>query len=522
MILRKPYAFFIRMFKPIHLALGVLIGYLLFLESRMFGFLDKNIYSSLNFVGQNIKSEYVSNNVYIIPIIVIVLFTGILTVMYYKKKPMLFYVIGIFAMIVILVININSINFFTTLEESIVSIKNAKLIHDLVFISMLIEGVLLIFVLIRGAGVNIKKFNFDSDISKIDIKDSDNEEFEVNIEFNIDKTKREHKRRIRYLKYAYAEKKLLINIVVIVVVLMIGLCVFVIIKNQPKVYSENELVNTNTCDIIINNSYIVSSAYDGKKITDNSLIVVDTKIKSNYMSAKVYLKDFNINIGNAIYTPTTMYNKYLIDLGNGYYDADAIEEYTNYLFVYEIPSDLINKKIIFTYNDGEKTKQIRINPAAIEHKNNEIVKNISEELSFNDRLSGIKFKINSYEIQDRFTLNYRYCISENDCINSIEYIKGSIDENFDKAVIKLNVEYENNSDMKMPSFYNLLTTYGYIEYRINDMIKTQNKIELINSTKLNEKNVMYLGVNNEIKSASEVSLVFNIRGVKYIYKVGEL
>ena len=119
MILRKPYAFFIRMFKPIHLVLGVLIGYLLFLENRMFVFLDKNIYSSLNFVGQNIKEEYVSNNIYIIPIIVIALFIGIFTVMYYKKKPILFYVIGIFAMIAILVININSISFFSVKRSAL-------------------------------------------------------------------------------------------------------------------------------------------------------------------------------------------------------------------------------------------------------------------------------------------------------------------------------------------------------------------------------------------------------------------
>lgn len=521
MILRKPYAFFIRMFKPIHLVLGVLIGYLMFLENRMFSFLDKNIYSSLNFVGQNIRSEYVSNNVFIIPIIVIAFFIGILAIMYNKKKPITFYVIGIFVLIAILVINLYTINFFKILEGSIVSIKSAKLIHDLVFISMLIEGVLLIFMLIRGAGVNIKKFNFDSDISKIDIKDSDNEEFEVNIELNIDRTKREHNRRIRYLKYAYAEKKLLINTIAIVILIALGFGIFLIIHNQPKVYSENELLNTNTCSIMVNNSYVVSTSYDGKKITKNSLIVVDLKLKSNY-NKSVYLKDFNLSISNTIYTPTTMYNKYLIDLGNGYKDNSPISEYTNYLFVYEIPNNLVSKNIIFTYNDGVNINKIKIKPVTLVEGQSEVIKELGEELIFSNKLNGIKFKINSYEIKDRFQVIYDYCMSQNDCIKSTQYIKGSLDENYDKSVIKLNVEYKNDSNLKLNSFYTLLNTYGRIEYKINDQVKVQNKIELINSTKLNEKNVIYLGVNSEIKTATEVNIVFDIRGVKYIYKVGEL
>ena len=238
MILRKPYAFFIKMFKPIHLLIGVLIGYLIYIENNIYAFLDKNVYTSINYVGQNIKAEYINNGLYIIPIILIVFFIGILSIMFYKKKPVTFYVVSIFSLIAIIVINVYTINFFETLEESIVAIKSVKLIHDLVLISMIIESVLLIFVIIRGVGVNIQKFNFDSDISKIDINESDNEEFEVNIKFNVDSNRRERNRRIRYLKYAYAENKLLVNILIIVFVITIGIVSMFIIKNREIIYSE--------------------------------------------------------------------------------------------------------------------------------------------------------------------------------------------------------------------------------------------------------------------------------------------
>ena len=518
MILRKPYAFFIKMFKPIHLAIGLLIGYLMVSESDIFSFLDKNEYTNINLVGQNIKSEYVSNSLYIVPIILMVLFIIILTIMFYKKKPITFYMVSIFCTIAILIINIYTINFFDVIEESIVSIKSVKLIHDLVFISMFIEGVLLIFVLIRGVGIDIRKFNFDSDISKIDIKDSDNEEFEVNIRFNIDQTRRERNKRIRYLKYAYAENKFIVNIVLLSVIILITVVCFLLFRNKTKIYPEKYTIVANTGSFIVENSYIVNKSYDGKTLTDNYLIVVDAKVKKNYDSSEIYLNDFNIETSDKVYTPTTMYNKYLIDLGNGFYNDIATVEYGDYIFVYEIPASYINKKLLFTYNDGGSISYIKLNPNMISYDGEPKTIELGNELAFDDKLQGISFKINEYEIKNKYTINYSYCIKDNDCINSIEYIKATLDKNYDKYVIKLNIEYNNTSEYKY-KFYNLLTTFGYIEYYIGDAVKKEKSIELLSSTKKSEKNVMYLGVNKEIADATFVNIVFNVRGKQYVYKV---
>lgn len=519
MILRKPYAFFIKMFKPIHLLIGVLIGYLIYIENNIYAFLDKNVYTSINYVGQNIKAEYINNGLYIIPIILIVFFIGILSIMFYKKKPVTFYVVSIFSLIAIIVINVYTINFFETLEESIVAIKSVKLIHDLVLISMIIESVLLIFVIIRGVGVNIQKFNFDSDISKIDINESDNEEFEVNIKFNVDSNRRERNRRIRYLKYAYAENKLLVNILIIVFVITIGIVSMFIIKNREIIYSEKEYISTNTSSIMVDNSYILNTSYEGKTITNNYLLVVDLKVKSNYEKSKVYLADFTINIKKTTYTPTNMYNKYLIDLGKGFSDELITQDYSNYLVVYEISPKDINKKITLAYNDGSKVSHIELSPVKENTKANVINADITETLNFQDKLEGISMKINSYEIQDVYALKYRYCITSDDCINSVEYIKPSLDKSYDKTIIKLNVEYQNSSELKASKFYNLLTTFGYVEYKIDNQIKRIKDIEQIVSTKLNEKNTLYIGVNKEIERAEEIKFVFNVRNRKYVYKI---
>ena len=62
--------------------------------------------------------------------------------------------------------------------------------------------------------------------------------------------------------------------------------------------------------------------------------------------------------------------------------------------------------------------------------------------------------------------------------------------------------------------------YGKIEYRVGDTTKYQkNNIENIVSAKKQEKGIIYLGVNSEIKNADEVYFVFGLRGKKYKYKV---
>ena len=292
-----------------------------------------------------------------------------------------------------------------------------------------------------------------------------------------------------------------------------------IIKNREIIYSEKEYISTNTSSIMVDNSYILNTSYEGKTITNNYLLVVDLKVKSNYEKSKVYLADFTINIKKTTYTPTNMYNKYLIDLGKGFSDELITQDYSNYLVVYEISPKDINKKITLAYNDGSKVSHIELSPVKENTKANVINADITETLNFQDKLEGISMKINSYEIQDVYALKYRYCITSDDCINSVEYIKPSLDKSYDKTIIKLNVEYQNSSELKASKFYNLLTTFGYIEYKIDNRIKRLKDIEQIVSTKLNEKNTLYIGVNKEIERAEEIKFVFNVRNRKYVYKI---
>ena len=518
MVLRKPYAFFIKMFKPIHFMLAVLVVYLIYLENKILNFLNVYIYSSSNVVGEKIKDALVSNFLYFIPIIIMLFSLVILGIMFRKKKPIKFYVVNVFAFIVVIIINLYASNFLGVLEEHIVAIKTVKLIHDLVLINIIIESISFIFLVVRGMGVNFKKFDFDSEISKFNVNESDKEEFELDINLDLDESKRKRKKKIRFLKYAYIENKFLINSVAIIIVCVIALVVYGTISIYNKENKEGVVYSASTFNFGVDETIILNTGYQGEKLTDNYLIVVNTNIKANFSSKSLYLNDFSLKIGEAIFKPTTKYSNSLVDLGNLYDESILPLEFTNYLFVYEIPEKYIASDMLFSYNNEGRSIDIKLNPKNVETNDFYVSKKINEEISFAESLGDIRFKINDYEIKDKFILEYNYCVKNNDCILSYEYIKASIDKNFDKYVLRLNVEYSANSDLNVSSFYKFFSKFGIIYYNINDTWYYQKgNFEEIKSSKVSDKNTVYIGINSEIINATSIKLVFNIRGSKYEY-----
>jgi len=524
MILRKPYAFFIKMFKPIHFILALLVAYLIYLENRILNFLNAYIYSSTNSAVQNIKEQLASNLIYIIPIVIMILSLIILGVMFRKKKPVTFYVVNVFSFIVIIIINMYASNFLGMLEESIVSVKTVKLIHDLILLNMIIESIIFIFLVVRGMGINFKKFDFDSEISKFDISESDKEEFELDINVDLAESKRKRRRNFRYLKYAYIENRFLINCVSIIIICVLGLSIFGIVNMNKNKNKEGFVYAASTFSFGVDETIMLNTDYKGKKITDDYLIVVNTKVNSYMRDNYLFLKDFSLKIGDVKFKPTTDYNKLLIDLGNSYDGEELPLEFTNYLFVYEIPEKFTTSEMIFSYANGGSSIDIKLNPKKLLDNKEVESKKITEEIEFSKSLGDLKFKINEYDIKDKFMLEYNYCVKDNDCIVSREYIRPSLDKNYDKYILKLNLEYSDNSNLNLNTFYKFFDRFGEIQYKIGDNWYSQGSgFEDIKSKKASDKNIAYIGIRSDIINATSIKLVFSIRGLSYEYLLkGEL
>lgn len=517
MILKKPYALFIKMFKPIHLALSALVGYLFYLTNNILIFLNQYIYSSDSLISNEKLISLTNNFIYIIPIIIIIFFFLLIGVMYKKKKPMLFYFVGVFVFVVILVINTYTINFLGVISQNIVSVKVTKLIHDLVLINLLLESVSFILLFVRGIGIDFKKFDFNSDISKFEVSESDREEFEVNINVDFDERKRKRKEKLRNLKYLYVENRFLINIIgIAIVVLMVFVTSFILIK-QMRTNKQGVYYSAGSFDFMVNNTSILNTDYQGNKITENYLIVVNTNIKSSYSKNSLYLNDFSLKIGNVKFKPTKKYADSLVDLGVLYTEQALSLEEASYVFIFEIPEKYINSEMYFSYNSKGDVIDILVQPKELINNDKTVIKNIRDNIKLDNPLNGVEFKVNNYELNDMFVINYNYCIKNDDCIASKEYLRPSIDKNYDKVILKLNVDYNSNNDLDVKTFYLLLSKFGSISYKKNDTWNNIYNFEEIKSLRVSSKNDIYVGVHSNIIDADSIKLVFNVRGLKYEY-----
>lgn len=520
MILRKPYAFFIKIFKPIHIVMSLLLMYSIYISNRILSFFSNYISSTNDVLGEEITEKLISIFLYIIPIILIVFSLIFLGIMFSKKKPIVFYVVNIFSFLVILIINIYSTNFIKIMEKTITPIKVVKLNHDLILISMIIQIIIFIILVIRGLGINFKKFDFDSDINKLDISESDKEEFELSINVDLDDAKRKRKRQIRQLKYIYKENKTIINLFAFVFIIIVSSVIVFVKMNSSKLNTEGNVYNMNIFNYRVNKSMILNESFDGKKLTENYLIIVDVSLQTNFNQINLYAKDFSLQVEEIVFNIQTKYSKELADIGIIYDGTKLSNEYENFIFVFEVPVKYIESDFDFVYNQEGKKHKIRIKPQNVTSNEINVKKKINEEITFEQSLGDIKFKINNYEIKDDFLIKYNYCISDNDCVLSKEHIKASIDENFDKTILKLNVEYTDNSDLQTKRFYNFFSKFGVVYYKIGDKWYSQrNNFEELKSNKVKAKNDVYIGIDSKIKNADSIKLVFNIRNAKYEYLI---
>ena len=267
----------------------------------------------------------------------------------------------------------------------------------------------------------------------------------------------------------------------------------------------------------MDDTILLNTDYKGKKLTDDDLVIVRVRL-SSYMNKSLYLKDFTLKIDDAIFSPSTRYAKSLIDLGTSYDGSTLLKDFTSYIFIYEVPKKYENETAIFRYNDEGVITEIKLNPNVLVSESVSVEKSIGEEISFEKTLGDIVFKINDYELKNKFKIKYDYCVDENDCVESYEYLRPTLNTNFDKYILKLNVDYKDNSRLGLKTFYELFSRFGTISYKIGDKWYYQNSnFEEIKSNKTNTVKDIYIGVNSEISAASEIRLSFNIRESLYEY-----
>lgn len=530
MILRKPYAFLIKYFKLIHVLLVLPMCYLLYRTNVIFNFFQEYIGTENIVVGRDFTGELFNSWMFVLPFITIVVLGILLGVMFYKKKPKIYYLYNILTIIAILVIYNIGYDAANTLEAQALATRTLYLNRDLFMILMLLQGISVILTFIRATGFDIKKFDFNKDLEDLDITEADAEEFEVDLNVETNVFKRELRKNIRYAKYIYVENKYIINGIFLITFSVICFIIYMNLTIYNKTYKQGQAFSTRDFNITINNSYLTNQNYAGEEITDNYLVVVELDLKAHYDDTKLNTAKVGLSIDDVIYYPNNKYNSSLIDLGEIYSNRIIDNKnFASYILVYEIPRESISEKMVLKYLDSLEAGRNKLNPKYIKIKLEpyNLDENLSIKKTEKNSFTGLnemllkKTSINiiDFEIQDKFKLDYKYCNKTN-CYDSVEYLNPVLNTNYDKVLLKIDGQInldENLNNKNIYDLYTIINTFGKLRYEINGQTKYFYPLNKVTPKKAKATDSYYIEIPKQVMESEKIELIIDIRNVSYEY-----
>lgn len=535
MIIRKPYAILIKYFKLIHAALFVIMTYLAYKSWLISKFFSDYFANGENVMGQEITDGLFSPLLYVLVIAVMIGLVIVLILMIAKKKPIKYYIISITVYIAFFIIlNIDQ-NIIGQMEIELLGARTVHAIADITLIIIGFQLLIIVLTFVRATGFNIQQFDFEKDLQELDITEEDNEEVEIGVDLDSEVWKRKIRKRIRHIKYVYLENKLLIIIIAVILITGCGYFIYTKTGMNEKIYKQQELITTNNFVMTIENSYITNTNYQLQRLPQGkTLVVVRFSIKNRFTSPiKLELSKMELRVHGKNYHPTNKYAKEILDLGESYFSTNISSEWENYILSYEIPSNYLDKKITLQYIDNINSakkkvtatyRKISLNPIDLRKDSKIQNHKIGESISFANTVLGKgNFKINTFDIQNEYLLNYNFCVTAGECYQSTEYIKPNILTNYNKKLLKLNLTYSLDNKFIKENYvdaFKFINSFGTLEY-IVDGITKKHSIELVQArpSKATMGNDIYIEVLDEVAKAEKIKFIFRIRNQQYQYAV---
>lgn len=530
MLVKKPYAFLIKNFRPIH---GVLFAMLVYLSIKLFSIYSffSNYVSNRYYINTgSLESEYINFIMFIIAILAIIVSSIIFYLLAIKRKENKTYLVVSIYNVILIIYFMIIFNIFQDLNVNSIDMESVRLYRDFSLIMLLPEVIFSFIILGRALGFNLKQFDFKKDLEEISIDTTDNEEIELSLGNDNYKIQRYFRKLFRLIKYFIYENKLFVITACSILVLISCIFIFVKINVYDAEYKENVQVVANTIWYKVKNSYITTTNINNKEIEKGKtylLIEINAENKLNNIYT-LTRETFRLETKKGLLFPIFTLNNIFLDFGQTYSPTIInANEIKSFIVVFELNSDELMDKYtlkVKNYNDrsiGEiqvQYKNIVLNPKNI----NNIVDKGEYKLSVNLLLSDTILNdsilnINNYDIKDKFNEIYNECDKDNVC-KDIKYVvsPNNIGKG-DLTVLKLETNLKLDDSLYMKKYINsaseFLEKYAYIEYKYLD----SKYITYMQAIPVKYKNdeYSYLQVSNNLKYADEIKLILLIRGIKY-------
>lgn len=535
MIVKKPYAFLIKHFRIIHGILFVLLGYIMLKSADISSFFSDYVSRQYFVRLDGLTSMYIDYVTFLAIIVSAILVLIIGAILKLKNKNVTSYIYIFLELIGIFIYYIYMFTVFKNLELNYLDMETVRNLRDISLMAMIPQFIFLFVVLGRTLGFNLKQFDFKKDLEELDIDETDNEEVEVILGNNNYKYARFLRKLLRLTKYFILENKLFVIGCASILALGVSLTIFMNINVYSVEYKENQQVLANSLYYTVSKSYITQKDLKNQIISKGkSYILVEVDIQNKFNKTQSLDRDtFRlVSNGEEIIPIFTLSDKFM-DMGTPFSPAN-VEGGTDkkYIIIFEVKDNKAQDYVLKIKNFTDKSftsiesryKDIIIKPVNIDKENNVGNYVLSADLDFKDTiLKNSRMIISSYEVGNRFTEDYEYCIKET-CKKGKYVVTPSLSGKGNISILKLNTTLEFDESLYMNKHIkyssDLLEYYGYIEYRSQGYDKKINITKM--DIKYNKDKTAYLEVPSDMEEANKIDLIINIRGMKYTINLRNL
>ncbi len=513
MIFRKPYAFLIRNFRKINIILFLITVFAFAKELQLANLTKEYIEYGDAIILKNILTIFSST--YYLSLIAILIITGILLFLLYKKdKPIKVYSLIMITYLANLIFIIYANSYFSQIIVHGFDKAMARNMNGFAFIISLPQYAILLLLLIRSIGLDLNSFGFRQD-KELLASEEDREEVEVEVEFNKDKLKRKWNYYIRNGKYFIKQNKVYCIIATIFILLFGGLFTYRQIYIVNKVYKQQETLSGNYYKFKVNHSYITTKDFKGDTLENGkSYIIIDFDVTNQLDYERTLdIDKFMIMIDDKMYTPTVNYNEYFSDLGPVFKKQPlGAKTKENYFIIYEIDTPKQDASIFLRYQDlahSAKLIKIRLQIKDITAFVERETKTSGEVLTIPVNVEETKeLEVTSYEIGKSYNYTYESCY-----INTCPIYQATASAETGRNILYLKINPRNSTTKEILEF---MLRYGKIKYKIGETEYQESITSAI--SKAYKGNFILLSIPEHIEEKS-ISFVFTIRNNQYTYKL---
>jgi len=530
MVLKKPYAFLIKHFKLIHLILCIPLIYLVIRTGAIAKFFSEYVAANYYTNLINIPGIYINYFMYFAILLILLLVLAVYFLMRQKEKDTKFYLF--LMMYYILLFGLLSFchSILGSIEATEVTAQTVRMYRDISYIVYVPQFFFVGFTFLRGIGFDLKKFNFDEDAKELEITDLDDEEFELTFGKDSYKYKRTIRRFIREFKYYVLENRITFTILSCIIVVILGTVIYLNFGVYHKTYKQTQKITHNNLIVTVEDSVLSNMDLGGNVISkDNYYLAIAMKIKNNSKSVVTLdYENFKVELSNRLISATLDRTSYFADLGIPYTRETRIlaGEENVYVFTYEIPKELIDKKMTLKILESLSYDALSVTPIyktvnlryETISSNKEIrTLDFGKILELSEtRLGMVQIKLKKTYIQKSFEYTYQSCQNSGAC----QTLRNKVNASSGKQLLVLERDFSidtyTNYYRARKGSASFTSDFVKVRYEVNGEAKTK---KVLDSTPKELKNYWVFQVPEEMKDASNIELLINLRGSIYVMKV---